>query len=202
MNPSSHREGRNPRAPSQRMVAHSISPLAAHWDLDPEVSYLNHGSFGATPRAVIEEQRRWQTKLETNPMGFLESEVYGALAAARQALAGLLSCDADDLALIENATSGVNTVLRSLRFEPGDEILVPDHAYQACRNTIDYVADRWGATVVTVNLPFPIDGPEVVMERIMAGVSERTVLAMIDTVTSPTGLRMPFEALVEALESR
>ena len=102
-------------------------------------------------------------------MAFLESEVYGALAAARQALAGLLSCDADDLALIENATSGVNTVLRSLRFEPSDEILVPDHAYQACRNTIDYVADRWGATVVTVNLPFPIDGPEVVMERIMAG---------------------------------
>ena len=93
-------------------------------------------------------------------------------------------------------------MLRSLRFEPGDEILVPDHAYQACRNTIDYVADRWGATVVTVNLPFPIDGPEVVMERIMAGVTDRTVLAMIDTVTSPTGLRMPFEALVEALESR
>ena len=122
--------------------------------LDPEVSYLNHGSFGATPRAVIEEQRRWQTKLEANPMAFLESEVYGALAAARQALAQMLSCDADDLALIENATSGVNTVLRSLRFEPGDEILVPDHAYQACRNTIDYVADRWGATVVTVNLPF------------------------------------------------
>ena len=93
-------------------------------------------------------------------------------------------------------------VLRSLPFEPGDEILVPDHAYQACRNTIDYVAERWGATVVTVNLPFPIDGPEVVMERVMAGVTDRTVLAMIDTVTSPTGLRMPFEALVEALESR
>ena len=184
------------------MVAHSTSPLAAHWDLDPEVSYLNHGSFGATPRAVIEEQRRWQTRLEANPMGFLESEVYEALAAARKALAELLSCDAGDLALIENATSGVNTVLRSLRFEPGDEILVPDHAYQACRNTIDYVAERWGATVVTVNLPFPIDGPEVVMERVMAGVTDRTVLAMIDTVTSPTGLRMPFEALVEALESR
>ena len=130
------------------MVAHSTSSLAAHWDLDPQVSYLNHGSFGATPRAVIEEQRRWQTKLEANPMGFLESEVYEALAAARKALAQMLSCDADDLALIENATSGVNTVLRSLRFEPGDEILVPDHAYQACRNTIDYVAGRWGATVI------------------------------------------------------
>ncbi|MGB2362703.1 MAG: aminotransferase, partial [Candidatus Poseidoniaceae archaeon] len=75
------------------MVARSTSPLAAHWDLDPQVSYLNHGSFGATPRAVIEEQRRWQTKLETNPMAFLESEVYTAMKAAREALAQMLSCD-------------------------------------------------------------------------------------------------------------
>ena len=102
------------------MVAHSTSPLAAHWDLDPEVSYLNHGSFGATPRAVIEEQRRWQTRLEANPMGFLESEVYEALAAARKALAELLSCDAGDLALIENATSGVNTCLLYTSPSPRD----------------------------------------------------------------------------------
>ena len=104
------------------MVAHSTSPLVGHWDLDPNVAYLNHGSFGATPRAVLEEQRRWQAKLEANPMAFLESEVYAAMKAAREALAEMLSCDADDMALIENATSGVNTVLRSLRFEPGDEI--------------------------------------------------------------------------------
>jgi isopenicillin-N epimerase len=87
-------------------------------------------------------------------------------------------------------------------FNEGDEILVPDHAYQACRNTIDFVAERWGATVVTVNIPFPIEGPDVALDAIMAGVTPRTVLAMIDTVTSPTGLLMPFERLVKELESK
>jgi selenocysteine lyase/cysteine desulfurase len=86
------------------------------------------------------------------------------------------------------------------KFNAGDEILVPDHAYQACRNAIDFVANRWGVHVVTVNIPFPIDGPQAAIDAIMSGVSERTVLAMIDTVTSPTGLRMPFEELVPALE--
>ena len=164
--------------------------------------FLNHGSFGATPTLVIEEQRRWQDLLEDEPVRFYEDLAMGFMENARRSLAKMLQCDADDLALLENATSGVNTVLRSLVFEEGDEILVPDHAYQACRNTIDFVAERWGATVVTVNIPFPITGPDVAFDAVMGGVTPRTVLAMIDTVTSPTGLLMPFERMVQALEER
>jgi isopenicillin-N epimerase len=177
------------------------SELGSHWNLDPNCVFLNHGSFGATPTMIREEQRRWQDLLEHEPVHFYEDLAEKFMEDARRALAAMLKCDADDLALIENATSGVNTVMRSLRFEKGDEILVPDHAYQACRNTLDYVAQRWGATVVTVNIPFPISGPEVVVERMMAGVTSRTVLAMVDTVTSPTGLLMPFEELTAKLES-
>ena len=173
-----------------------------HWSLDKEIVFLNHGSFGATPTAIIEEQRRWQDQLEHEPVYFFMEGVLEPMQMARQALASVLSCDPDDLALIENATTGVNTVMRSLSFNPGDEILVPDHAYQACRNCLDYVAHRWGASVVTVPIPFPISGPDVVLESMLAAVTERTVLAMIDTVTSPTGLRMPFEALTTALEGR
>ena len=178
------------------------SPLAKHWMLDSNCVFLNHGSFGATPTAVREEQRNWQDLLEAEPVRFYEDLAMGFMQDARKSLASMLHCDAEDLALVENATTGVNTVLRSLEFNEGDEILVPDHAYQACRNAIDYVASRWGAKVVTVNIPFPIDGPQVVIDTIIAGVSERTVLAMIDTVTSPTGLRMPFEELVPLLEGR
>lgn len=184
------------------MVARSTSPHALHWSLDPDVVFLNHGSFGATPTAVLAEQQRWRDRMEADPVAFLDGEGLEGMHAARRVLAGMLGCDADDLALIDNATSGVNTVLRSMRLSPGDEILVPDHAYQACRNAIDVVADRWGATVVTVPLPFPIDGPEVILERMLADVTDRTVLAMVDAITSPTGLRMPFEDLVAALEGR
>ena len=189
-------------ANQQSMERPSRSPLAQHWNLDENTVFLNHGSFGATPSAITEEQRRWQDLLENEPVYFYMEGVLEPLIQARKALATMLTCDPDDLALIENATTGVNTVLRSLTFEPGDELLVPDHAYQACRNCLDYVAKRWGATVVTVAIPFPISGPDVVMEAMMEAVTERTVLAMIDTVTSPTGLRMPFEALTSALEGR
>lgn len=178
------------------------SHLAKHWNLDPECVFLNHGSFGATPVKIREEQQKWNDLLEDEPVRFYEDLAMGFMEDARNALAEMLHCNADDLALVENATSGVNTVLRSLKFHQGDEILVPDHAYQACRNAIDFVAQRWGATVVTVNIPFPIESPQVVLDTVMAGVSKRTVLAMIDTVTSPTGLRMPFEQLVEQLEAK
>ena len=178
----------------------SRSDLAGLWGLDPNCVFLNHGSFGATPTFIRKEQRKWQDLLEKEPVRFYEDLAMQFMEDSREALAVMLECDADDLALIENATTGVNTVMRSLRFEKGDEILVPDHAYQACRNTLDYVARRWGATVVTVNIPFPISGPEVVVDRIMEAVTSRTVLAMIDTVTSPTGLLMPFEELTNRLE--
>ena len=178
------------------------SEFAFHWGLDPETVFLNHGSFGATPLAILHEQRRWQDWMELEPVRFFEELLPPALVESRNSLATMLACDPDDLALIENATSGVNTILRSFDFRPGDEILVPDHAYQACRNAIDFVATRNDVTVVTVNIPFPLEGPEVVIELILNSVTENTVLAMIDTVTSPTGIRMPFEELTNLLEDR
>lgn len=178
------------------------SPPSSLWGLEEDRVFLNHGSFGATPTAIREEQRKWQDLMENEPVRFFEDLMPGILQTTREKLASFLSCDADDLALVENATSGVNTVLRSLQFAPGDEILVPDHAYQACRNTIDFVAQRWGAKVVTVNIPFPINDPQQAVDAIMGGVTDQTRLAMIDTVTSPTGLLMPFEQLVSMLEGR
>ena len=178
------------------------STLATKWDLESGRVFLNHGSFGATPTSVRGEQRRWQDIMEAEPVRFFEDMMPAVLQDVRQKLADFLQCDSNDLALVENATSGVNTVMRSLEFSEGDEILVPDHAYQACRNTIDFVAQRWGAKVVTVPLPFPIEGPSVVMDAMLGAVTDRTVLAMIDTVTSPTGLRMPFEELTAELEGR
>ena len=178
------------------------SALAHHWTLDPTCVFLNHGSFGASPKFIIDEQRKWQDILENEPVRFFEETLHDVMLDTRKSLAKMLNCDPEDLALIENATSGVNTILRSLKFAPGDEILVPDHAYQACKNTIDYVSEKWGANVVTCHIPFPIDNADIAYDAIMSGVSSRTVLALIDTVTSPTGLLMPFEKIVHDLESK
>ncbi len=178
------------------------SDMAENWTLDPNISFLNHGSFGAAPKFVQNEQRRWQDILEHEPVRFFERIAPDAMLESREALALMINCNPDDLALVDNATSGVNTVIRSLEFNKGDEILVPDHAYQACRNTIDYVADRYGAKVVMCKIPFPIHNSQTAVDAIMSKVTDKTVLAMIDTVTSPTGLLMPFEQIVSSLEGK
>ncbi len=181
------------------VMATNLSHL---WTFEKERIFLNHGSFGACPDFVIAEQRKWQDLMEREPVRFFEELMPDLLLKSRESLGTFLSCSADDLAFVSNATSGVNTILRSLHFEQGDEILVPNHAYQACRNTIDFVANRWGAKVVEVDIPFPIDGPWTVIELMKSACSERTKLVMIDTVTSPTGLRMPFEELTEFFEGK
>ena len=176
------------------------SKLSTNWSLDPSCVFLNHGSFGATPIFVQEEQNHWRKVLENEPVKFFEELAPEIMLESRKAIAKMVNCDADDLALIENATTGVNTIMRSLEFNQGDEIIVPDHAYQACRNAIDYVAERWGVIVKTCKIPFPIKDENIAFDAIMSKVTNKTVLAMIDTVTSPTGLKMPFEKLVKELE--
>ena len=172
------------------------------WTLDPAVTFLNHGSYGACPRAVLASQDVWRQRMEAEPVEFLGRRLPDLVDSALERLAGFLRVDAQDLAFVPNATSGVNTVLRSLRFGPGDELITTNHAYNACRNALEFVATRWGATVVCADVPFPVSGPQDVVEAVLSRVTTRTRLALIDHVTSPTALIFPVEAIVAALRER
>lgn len=180
----------------------TTSPHRVHWDLDPAVTFLNHGSFGATPRAIREEQHAWQARLEAEPVRFLHRELEEHLDRARHALAGFLNADAEGIAFVQNATTGVNTVLQRLALAPGDELLCTDQEYNASRNALCFAAERAGARVVVVPVPFPIDGPEPVVRAILGGVTERTKLVLVDHVTSQTGMILPVPELVAALDAR
>ncbi|HSB42521.1 MAG TPA: aminotransferase class V-fold PLP-dependent enzyme [Methylomirabilota bacterium] len=175
---------------------------AALWPLDPAVTFLNHGSFGACPTEVLRTQSALRAELEAEPVRFLQRELEGRLDAARAALGAFVGADPDDLAFISNATGGVNAVLRSLRLAAGDELLTTDHAYAACRNTLDYVADRTGARVVVAPVPFPVASPQAVVDALLARVSPRTRVALVDHVTSPTGLVLPVGRIVAELAAR
>ena len=172
------------------------------WLLDPEITFLNHGSFGATPRAILEKQIEYRRQLEREPVRFMVRELEPLLDAARAELASFIGADPEGVAFVPNATAGVNAVLRSLDLDKHDELLVTNHEYNACRNTLDYVAGLEGAKIVVADIPFPIASPEEVVERVMALVTDRTRLFLIDHITSPTALILPVQRLVAALRNR
>jgi isopenicillin-N epimerase len=176
--------------------------LKEHWLLDPDITFLNHGSFGATPRAVLEKQDEYRVRLEREPVRFMVRELEPLLDAARAELAEFIGADPEGLAFVPNATAGVNAVLRSLDLDKHDELLVTNQEYNACRNALDYVAALEGARVVVVDLPFPIGSPEVVMARVMEHVTDRTRLFLIDHITSQTALIHPVERLVAMMRER
>lgn len=178
------------------------SELAAHWDLDPTVTFLNHGSFGATPRPVLEAQAAWRARMEREPVRFFVRDFEPALDAARGALGRFVGADPDGLAFVTNATTGMNIVARSLRLRPGDEIVVPDHAYNATRSALTVVADEASARIVTASIAFPGATADAARDAILGAVGERTRLVLLDHVTSPTALVLPVAEIVAALEAR
>lgn len=178
------------------------APFRSHWSLDPEVLFLNHGSFGACPTAVLQAQSELRARMEAEPVRFLHREVEPLLDAARESLASFVGADADDVAFVTNATTGVNTVLRALRFAPGDELLTTDQEYNASRNALEYAASRWGAKVVVAKLPWPIQSPDAVVDAVLAHVTPRTRLLLVDHVSSQTAVVMPVARLVAALRER
>jgi len=178
------------------------SEHAGAWPLDPGVVFLNHGSFGACPSAVLERQAQLRRQLEAEPVQFLMRTAPPLLDRSREQLGQFVGAPAEDLVFVRNATSAVNAVLRSIPFQPGDEILVTDHEYNACRNAVDFIAARCGCRVVVAHVPVPLAGPEAVVEAMMAHLTPRTRLAMLDHVTSPTAIAFPVEPLVRALAAQ
>jgi isopenicillin-N epimerase len=176
--------------------------VSSEWVLDPSVTFLNHGSFGSCPRHVLEDQQRWRERLEHEPVLFMDRQLERLLDEARAQLAEFVDADPEDLAFVPNATSGVNTVLRSLALRPGDEILSTDHEYNACLNAARVAAEASGARLVVARIPFPVRSTGEVLEAILDALTPDTRLLLVSHVTSPTALIFPIREIVAELASR
>jgi isopenicillin-N epimerase len=176
--------------------------MREHWTLDPDVVFLNHGSFGACPRAVQDVQSALRAELEREPVDFIVRQLPGRLEAARAEVASFVGSRPEDLAFIRNSTAGVSAVLASLGLGSGDALVITDHAYNACKNALDFFARRAGAEVIVARIPFPPSHPDDVVERILACAAPRVKLALVDHVTSPTGLVWPIATIVRELRER
>ena len=178
--------------------------LAGLFQLDPEVAYLNHGSYGACPRVVFEAYQGWQRQLERQPVAFLEpSRGHTArLRAVRQAVAAAVGAQADDLVGVSNATEGLNIVAQSLELAPGDEVLTTDHEYAALEKTWAQVCSRAGARVVVAEVPLPLVEAQAFAAALIGAMTARTRVLFLSHVTSATALVLPLAAVVAAARAR
>jgi isopenicillin-N epimerase len=168
------------------------------WPLDWTWLTVNHGSFGATPRVVLAAQQDWRRQLEAQPTRFMHETLPAGLAAAATRLGAFLGADGKDIAFLDNATSGCNTVLRSLRLAPNDEVLVLSHGYGAVRNTVRYVTERAGARMTEATIPFPRPDAEAIVASVAAALTLRTRVAVIDHITSGSALVLPLQDIIAA----
>ncbi|UYV11477.1 MAG: aminotransferase class V-fold PLP-dependent enzyme [Phycisphaera sp.] len=194
--------------PTQAPKTSPPSPglLARHWIHEPGITFLNHGSFGGCPQAVLETQAAWRARLEGEPVRFFAEDLFGLIDWARANVARFIGCDADGLVFVPNATTGAATAIHSLiasgQAEAGDEVLLTDHEYMACANNLRHMAKAAGLGVVTATLPFPNPTPQGVIEAVLGAVTPRTKIALLSHITSASAMVLPAKELVEALEGR
>lgn len=174
----------------------------SHWALDPDITFLNHGSFGATPRCVLDAQTRWREQIERRPIEMLGRRCAELLGPSREAVARLVGADPSDVAFMTNATEAINAVVRSMALRPGDELLTTTHVYNAVRKTLKYVAAGAGARVIEADVPLPVADPGQIVEVIRAALSARTRLVVIDHVTSPTAVVFPVREIAAVCRER
>lgn len=176
--------------------------FASLWALDPEVIYFNHGSFGACPEFILKKQQEYQRMLEGQPVHFLIRQMEEMHELSRRKAALFVNSNPGDLVFVQNATTAVNTVFRSLRFNPGDEILITNHIYPACRRLLEYISEQTGAVLIEAWYGFPVKSPDVILESILSEVTPRTRIALIDHITSATAIIQPVEKIVKELDHR
>lgn len=171
--------------------------LRSEFLLDPDVSYLNHGGFGACSREVFQVYQDWQRQLEWNPTRFVQLSSTDYLKHARAALGAYLHTDPGNLVFYQNPTMAANMIIHSLDLKPGDEILTSNYEYGAMNNTWEYYCQRWGANYIHQEIPLPVHDAEEIVDALFAGVTSRTRMIFFSHITSPTAMIYPAAAICE-----
>ena len=169
--------------------------------LDPEITFLNHGSFGACPKPIFENYQYWQLELEKQPVQFLTKKLAGYLKTSKEALAEFVGCKPEDFFFTPNPTVAINTVMRSLKLEPGDEILTTNHEYGAMDRTWHFYCQKSGAKYIRQNISLPIQSKESLLEEFWKGYSPKTKIIFLNQISSATALIFPVKEIVDKARS-
>jgi isopenicillin-N epimerase len=179
------------------MHFNGYSKFIEHWTLDRNITFLNHGSFGATPSKILAKQNYYRELMESEPVDFFVSKMPELLNESKGKLAKFVGAENNDIVFVQNTTTGVNQILTSFPYKPGDEWLVTFHAYGACMNAIKHFAHRNNIVLKTTDIPFPVNNDEEILNAIGKEVSSKTKLALIDHITSATGMIFPINKIID-----
>ncbi len=179
--------------------------LRAHWSLDPAVTFLNHGSYGATPRYVQAAQSAWRSQMESEPVRFMQDELPPAYMDACSKLAAFVGAAPANLAFVENATAGANAVMRSIDWKPGDKVVIANHGYPALKNTLRYLAGREQFEVIEANVPWPLHDASEVVDAYLAAIRVAgggCRLVVVDHIFSPLAIETPLAEIAAACRAQ
>ncbi|MCK6477262.1 MAG: aminotransferase class V-fold PLP-dependent enzyme [Phycisphaerales bacterium] len=172
------------------------------WSIDPDLCFLNHGSYGSVVGSVLEAQRSIRDRMERDPVRFFKVDLEELVDRSRTALGTLVGCHPEDLAPLRNATVGLCTIFNNYPWRAGDEILVTDHEYSSGQYELERIAQRHGVSVIQAHVPFPLQAPGQVVEAVVSKMTGRTRMVMISHVTSCSSLIFPVEAVAAECSSR
>ncbi|MBC8256009.1 MAG: aminotransferase class V-fold PLP-dependent enzyme [Candidatus Marinimicrobia bacterium] len=178
------------------------SNLKNQFILDPNLIFLNHGSFGACPKSVMENLRSWQNRMEKEPVQFFESDIFKLLESSRKALGNFVGCEGDDLVFYPNPTHAVNAVARSLNLKIGDEVLGTNHIYGALDYTWKQVCKNMGAKFIKAELPLLIKSKAEFLDLFFSYVSDKTRVIFISHITSMTAMIFPVEDIIQSAKEK
>ena len=178
------------------------SNLKSQFLLNPEITFLNFGSFGACPKPIFKDYQDWQLLLESEPVQFIAFNGVGYLKTSREALAKYVNCNADDLVYVSNPTYAINIIAKSLKLEEGDEILSTNLEYGALDRTWNYYCRKSKATYVRQAIDLPVTSKEAIIEQFWKGYSSKTKAIFISQITSSTALRLPVEEICEMAKAK
>lgn len=178
------------------------SRMAMHWNIDPRLTFLNHGSYGAVPKTALRAQAEYRERMERDPVRLFKSELENLMDGAREKIAAFINANPADLAFVRNATHALCTILYALPLKAGDEVLVTDHEYGSLFNELERMAREIGIVVVKAKIPFPITGPQAVVDRVIGAMTPRTRLVVISHIASTSSLVLPVGAIIRECNDR
>lgn len=176
--------------------------MRKHFLLSQDVTFLNHGSFGACPKPVFEKYQYWQRELERQPVQFMAEAIYKHLKSARDSLGIFIGCNGDDLFFVPNPTTGVNTIINNLDLSPGEEILSTDHEYGALIRGWDSISKKTSARFIKREIPLPCTTHDDFIEHFWEGITEKTKVIFISHITSSTAMIFPIHEICRRARER